>query len=83
MSPAWPAAAVVVLKGEVMPPLYGEAVQWHYTAELNPISALDLESVMTTKTATASDPRRVPEAATIKGKEHGRESESAFHSQEP
>lgn len=80
-APAWPSAAVVVLKGEIMPPLYGKAVEWHYTAELNPISALDLESVMTTK-ATASGRRRVPGAAAINGKEQGRESEIAFHSQE-
>lgn len=81
-APAWPSAAVVVLKGEIMPPLRGEAVEWQYTAELNPISALDLESAMARKVASASRRERVPGAGTISGKEHGREIEIPFLSQE-
>ncbi len=39
---AWPCAAVVVLEGEVMPALEGEAVEWHYSITLNPILTLEL-----------------------------------------
>ncbi len=77
-APAWPAAAVVLLKGEIMPPLCGKAVEWHYTAELNP---LDLEVTMA---GNAAQPfRRLPaRVALAMGKEHGREIEIPFLAEE-
>ena len=77
-APAWPSAAVVVLRGEVMPSLCGEAVEWHYTAELNPLSALDLDSSRGKAAPTPRGMRVVAGNGTSNGKEPGREIEIPF-----
>lgn len=82
-APAQPSAAVVLLKGELMPSLCGETVEWKYTAELNPLRALDLESAM-----QQGSQHRQPAVLADRGKrqmngrEQSREIEVAFPSKE-